>query len=317
MGERKYLKLSFFQDIIFFVLNYILSFPEHAKQIFLYLLHSNDDHENLAIIYPPLKVIHISPQLITDFDQKFSSKPCDDHSQIDEPHETKADVSPLILDPTPSKIQHRYSPLKSPHILHNFPPKHYKYLHVFDGEPNATTAEKHIQEFEHFIDLFEIDHDDVYMRAFSRSLKGDTKDWFKHLQPETISSWEELKNVFLKFWGKKKSLDLQLTEFYALKRQRNETIFTFSRRFSSIYYNLPKEIQPIEATAMLHYATTFHPEVSFLLMERRPKSLQQMFNDAQEIQHNIQACKQIRNKESNAKEHGSEYEQKIVDWNLE
>jgi hypothetical protein len=89
---------------------------------------------------------------------------------------------------------------------------------VFDGEPDAISAEKHIQGFEHFIDLFEIDHDDVCMRAFSQSLKGDTKDWFKHLQPEIISSWEELKNVFLKFWGKKKSLDLQLTEFYALKK---------------------------------------------------------------------------------------------------
>jgi hypothetical protein len=112
-------------------------------------------------------------------------------------------------------------------------------------------------------------------------------------------------------------LDLQLTEFYALKRQSNETISTFSRRFSSIYYNFPKEIQPTEVVAMLHYATTLHPDLSFLLMERRPKSLQQMFNDAQEIQHNIQACKQIQNEELDAKEHESEYEQKTVDWNLE
>jgi hypothetical protein len=78
------------------------------------------------------------------------------------------------------------------------------------------------------------------MRAFSQSLKGDTKDWFKHLQPKTISSWEELKNVFLKFWGKRKYLDLHLTELYALKRKRNETISTLSRRFFSIYYKFPK-----------------------------------------------------------------------------
>ena len=92
-------------------------------------------------------------------------------------------------------------------------------------------------------------------------------------------------------------MDLQLTKFYALERQRNETIDIFNRRFSIIYYKLPKEIQPIEADAMLHYETTLHPDLSFLLMERRPKSLQQMFNDAQEIQHNIQACEQIRDEE--------------------
>ena len=78
---------------------------------------------------------------------------------------------------------------------------------------------------------------------------------------------------------KKKSLDLQLTKFYALKRKRNETISTFSRRFASIYYKFPKEIQPIEVVSMLHYATTFHLYLSFLMMERRPKSLHQIFND--------------------------------------
>ena len=104
MGKNKYLKLIFFQDMIFFVFNYLLSFPEHAKQNFLYLLHSNDDHENLALVYPPLKFVHISPHCIIDFYQNIPYEPCDDHSQVDEPHEIKVDISPLVLDPTPSKI---------------------------------------------------------------------------------------------------------------------------------------------------------------------------------------------------------------------
>jgi len=41
-----------------------------------------------------------------------------------------------------------------------------------------------------------------------------------------------------------------------------------------------------------------------------------MFDDAQDIQHNIQACKQIQNEELDAKENKREYEQEIVDWNL-
>jgi hypothetical protein len=102
-----------------------------------------------------------------------------------------------------------------------------------------------------------------------------------------------------------------------LKWKSNETISIFSRRFSSIYYKLPEEIQPTEVVAMLHYTTTLHPDLSFLLMERRPKSLQQMFNDAQDIQHIIQACKQIQKEDLDAQEHESEYEQEIVDWNLE
>ena len=100
---------------------------------------------------------------------------------------------------------------------------------------------------------------------------------------------------FFNYWGKNKSLELQLAVFYALKWQRKKTIYVFSRRFSIIYYKLPKEILPTKAAAMLHYTTTLHPNLSFLLMERRPKSLQQMFNDAQDIQHKIEACKQIQN----------------------
>jgi hypothetical protein len=41
-----------------------------------------------------------------------------------------------------------------------------------------------------------------------------------------------------------------------------------------------------------------------------------MFDDAQDIQHNIQACKQIQNEELDAQKNKSEYEQEIVDWNL-
>ena len=81
----------------------------------------------------------------------------------------------------------------------------------------SSQLKKNIQGFENFIELFEIDHDDVCMRAFSQSLKGDTKDWFRHLHPNTISSWEELKNVFFKFLGEKKYLEIQLSEFYALE----------------------------------------------------------------------------------------------------
>ena len=41
--------------------------------------------------------------------------------------------------------------------------------------PTYLTTEKHLQAFEHFFDLFEIEHDDVCMRDFAQSLQGDAK----------------------------------------------------------------------------------------------------------------------------------------------
>jgi hypothetical protein len=123
-----------------FVISCLWSFPEHARQIVIHLLHANDDHDKLEIIYPPLKVIQISPHFITDFDKNITSKPWDNHDQVVEPDEAKADISPLVLDPMSSKTQHRYKPLKIPQVLHEFPPKYYKYLPVFDGELDAISA---------------------------------------------------------------------------------------------------------------------------------------------------------------------------------
>jgi hypothetical protein len=164
-------------------------------------LYLNNDHERLKIIFPPLYVAHAYPHLVVGSNKKVSPRPRNENDQIDESIETQTNVPPTFLGPTPPKAQHRYTPLKLPQTLHDFPSNYYDFLHVFDGESSIISVEKKIQGFEHFIDLFEIDHDDVCMRVFSQFLKGDTKHWFKHLHPKTISSWVELKKVFFFILG--------------------------------------------------------------------------------------------------------------------
>jgi hypothetical protein len=78
-----------------------------------------------------------------------------------------------------------------------------------------------------------------------------------------------------------------------MHRHRDETISIFNRRFSSFYYKMPKEIQRPEVVARLCYATTFHSDLTFLLMKGRNVTLQQMFDDAQEIEDNFQACQKL------------------------
>ena len=80
--------------------------------------------------------------------------------------------------------------------------KYYKYLPKFDGESEKLNAEKNVQAFEHFSDLFKIEHDDVCMWMFALALQGDAKVWFKHLHPKSVNTWEEFSCTFLKFWGK-------------------------------------------------------------------------------------------------------------------
>ena len=100
-------------------------------------------------------------------------------------------ISKIISFPQGSiapNTQSRYMPFRWPQILHDFLAKHYKYLPRFYGELEGLTTEKHLQAFEYFLNLFEIDHDDVCMRKFSQFLKGSVQKWFRHLQPESMNT---------------------------------------------------------------------------------------------------------------------------------
>ena len=143
--------------------------------------------------------------------------------------------------------------------------KHYKYLPRFDGE---LSTEKHMDDFEYFNDLFEIEHHYLFMRMFSHSLLGKSKTWFKNLQPESNSSWDELRETLLRFWVERKPWNLLLLELYGMSRMKYKTISNFSRIFSFLYYQMPKKIQPPEDVAKLHYATFIPPGLFLLLLER-------------------------------------------------
>ena len=54
---------------------------------------------------------------------------------------------------------------------------------------NKITTQKHIQSFENYMDLFEIDEDDVRIRVFALSLQNRTKIWFKNLPNASISNF--------------------------------------------------------------------------------------------------------------------------------
>jgi hypothetical protein len=133
--------------------------------------------------------LNISSSHITDLDQDPSFESYENHNKFDEPQDTNDDLTSHVHNPTPSKIHQRYKPLKFPFILHDFPSKHVKYLLKFDGEIKNIMTEKHIQDFEYFIDMLEIEQDDVCMRTFSQSLQGYAKAWFNICSLSQLAPW--------------------------------------------------------------------------------------------------------------------------------
>jgi len=64
-----------------------------------------------------------------------------------------------------------------------------------------------MEDFENFIDDFEIMHEDVIMRLFCKALVTDVAFWFKNLEVDSIGSWDDFRLLFMRYWGQNKSDD--------------------------------------------------------------------------------------------------------------
>ena len=160
-----YPKWNGIQVLLCFLVNYFFVVLEAALKVFQNLLYDKGD-QNLHSIYSKSvnREFPLDPSLLT-FPTSY-----DDSLQSDEPKENNIDPIALVHIPTAVIIPDRYKPLVLPSFLHAFLKNYDLYLPRFDGECKNVNVEKHVQNFETFLDLFEIDEEDVSIRLFSLSL---------------------------------------------------------------------------------------------------------------------------------------------------
>ena len=60
-------------------------------------------------------------------------------------------------------------------------------------------------KFDDFIELEEVDHEDVNMRLFAQSLSGEAKKWYKDLPPRSIPNFSGFQTAFMERWDNKQS----------------------------------------------------------------------------------------------------------------
>jgi hypothetical protein len=207
--------------------------------------------------------------------------------------------TPLVSSPVLAKIPDRYKPLDLPPILHDLPVNYIDNLPRFDGENAKITAEKHMQNLEDFLDLYEVEDDDVYVRMFALSLGGKVKDWFKNLPAASIRNFDQFMQVFLDRWVVRGNVFLILEEYEHLKRKPGETVQQFSARFNQAYHAIPVDIRPPPGSAHLHYPDAFDPEMAFQLRERNTASLEEMQRIAVDVETNLLIKRsQLKDKET-------------------
>jgi hypothetical protein len=311
-----YQLISILYELFLFFISSFLSFHLHIKMIILFFVYS-DDHQH-SFVYPSLEEDDLHFSSIVDIDHFSPSQPIEKDEvhisippEIEQPyshgnHEddlpSKVFVLPCnqLVKPCfqPTVVQTRikekmFKPLRLPSHLHPYPLNFFEYLPHFSGEDHIT-AEKHLRAFENFVYRFEIVHEYVTMRLFSKSLCGEAAFWFKGLGDDSISSWTELYYAFSKYWGENKSFDQYLADFHVLRRKEDEALAIFNMMFCSFYHSMPLEIQPYETATMVYYISAQHPYLVLLLRERKYSSLRWLFEDAEEVEENIRSCKRIQ-----------------------
>ena len=200
-GKTGYQLVTFLRKVLFLFVSSFLSFPLHVKIIIFCFVYS-DDHRPSST-YPSLEEENLHYSCFIDVDPIPSFETHVQHGihipiSLEPDYsgnlvENKADLLPFtitaetceqLVEPHfqltnfQSRVKQRmFKPLRLPSLLHPYPSYFVEYLPHFIGKDHIT-AEKLLESFHNFIDNFEIMHEDVVMRLFSKSFAGDVGFWF-------------------------------------------------------------------------------------------------------------------------------------------
>ena len=110
---------------------------------------------------------------------------------------------------------------------------------------------------------------------------------FRGLPAGSIHNFQEFETIFLGKWERKKNSLYLLTQYNNLRKAPNESVQDFSYRFKKSFNAIPVDVKPPPGVAKLHYADAFSSEFTLLLRERRSVSLEDMMDDATEVEVNL------------------------------
>ena len=85
----------------------------------------------------------------------------------------------------------------------------------------------------------DVQEDHVYLKAFPHSLEGNAKNKLYYLAPRSITSWDDLKRLFLaKFFLTSRTKTIR-KEVSSIKQQYGETLYEYWERFKNLYSSCP------------------------------------------------------------------------------
>jgi hypothetical protein len=126
------------------------------------------------------------------------------------------------------------------------------------------------------------------MKNFPTTLHGNAKKWYDDLPDASITSMNQLEEVFLKEWGISLGhISVLLKRFECIKQTENETLFDFQSRFEGTLHQIPASHRPEEEYVVHLYTHAILAHLGFPLSKRDPRTLNEAYGMATRIERNI------------------------------
>jgi hypothetical protein len=189
-----------------------------------------------------------------------------------------------------------FKPLDMSKILgypRQMPPRYEKWLPRFTGS-DGVRADNHMDNFWAFFQLHPIsdDAEDLEMKLFSATLHGNARKWYDDLPDASITSMDQLEETFLKKWGiKLEDIQMLLKRLEYIKQTKNETVKEFHTRFENLLYQIPRSHRPGDKYLVYLYTNALLVHLGFLLNKKGPKTINDAYHMAIQIEVNISLFK--------------------------
>jgi hypothetical protein len=173
------------------------------------------------------------------------------------------------------------------------PPRYEKWLPKFTGS-DEENVEDHMSDFWAFFQLHPIsdDAEDLAMKLFSATLHDNARRWYDGLPDASITSMDQLEEVFLKRWNIKEDPMVLVNKLNYIKKNENETVREFHTRFQKMSRQLPRTYRPRPQFLIFLYIRAFSGQSKFLLDKKGPRSIQEAYDMATKFEANISSSKE-------------------------
>ena len=159
---------------------------------------------------------------------------------------------------------------------------------LFDAT-QGITAQQHVDRMSDFFDLHEIDEENVTMRLFVQTFRGEARKWFRALPVGTINTLVVLQRQFLDHWEVKKNPLQILSEYENINRNVGESVQDYFVRFNIVYNAIPADIKPPMGLALIKFPNGFDPHMAYQLRERDLATLEDMQKIVVSVEANLLA----------------------------